>query len=134
MPTKSKITAARIEPKPSVSSRLAPLVGGAATAAALLAVIAVVMFRFSRKLPIAKFFSYSSVLIAVLAVVLAGKGVAALQEAGMIGVTPLDSAPRIEILGLYPTLEGLLAQLATLAILLAGFARNRRGPSKLATA
>jgi high-affinity iron transporter len=117
----------------SAEGRLAPLLGGAATAAALLVVIAVLMFRFSRKLPIAKFFAYSSALIAVLAVVLAGKGVAALQEAGMIGVTPLDWAPRVEILGLYPTLEGLLAQAATLAILLVGFARNRRGPGRLAT-
>jgi high-affinity iron transporter len=118
----------------SAEGRLAPLLGGAATAAALLVVIAVLMFRFSRKLPIAQFFAYSSALIAVLAVVLAGKGVAALQEAGMIGVTPLEWAPRVEILGLYPTLEGLLAQLATLLILLAGFARNRRGPRKPATA
>lgn len=117
----------------SAEGRLAPLVGGAATAAALLAAIAILMFRFSRKLPIAKFFSYSSALIAVLAVVLAGKGVAALQEAGMIGVTPLGWAPRIEILGLYPTLEGLLAQAATLVILLIGFGRNRRGAGKLAT-
>ena len=92
------------------------------------------MFRFSRRLPIAKFFSYSSALIAVLAVVLAGKGVAALQEAGMIGVIPLRWAPRIAILGLYPTVEGLLAQAATLAILLVGFGRNRRASNRLATA
>ena len=50
------------------------------------AVIAVAMLRFSRRLPIGKFFAYSSALVAVLAVVLAGKGVAALQEAGLIGV------------------------------------------------
>jgi high-affinity iron transporter len=118
----------------SAEGRLAPLLGGAAAASALLVVIAVLMFRFSRKLPITKFFAYSSALIAVLAVVLAGKGVAALQEAGMIGVTPLDWAPRVEILGLYPTLEGLLAQVATLAILLVGFARNWRGSRTLATA
>jgi high-affinity iron transporter len=118
----------------SAEGRLAPLIGGAAAAAALLVVIAVVMFRFSRKLPITKFFAYSSALIAVLAVVLAGKGVAALQEAGMIGVTPLDRAPRMEILGLYPTMEGLLGQAATLAILLVGFARNRRGAGRPATA
>ena len=118
----------------SAEGRLAPLLGGAAAAAALLALIAILMFRFSRKLPIAKFFSYSSALIAVLAVVLAGKGVAALQEAGMIGVAPLGWAPRVEILGLYPTVEGLLAQAATLAILLAGFTRNRRGAARLATA
>jgi high-affinity iron transporter len=118
----------------SAEGRLAPLLGGAAAAAALLAVIALVMFRFSRKLPIGKFFSYSSALIAVLAVVLAGKGVAALQEAGMIGVTPLDWAPRVEILGVYPTLEGLMAQAATLLVLLTGFARNRRDAGRLATA
>lgn len=118
----------------SSDGRLWPLIGGAAAAAALLAVIAVLMLRFSRKLPIAKFFAYSSALVAVLAVVLAGKGVAALQEAGMIGVSPLDWAPRIEILGLYPTAEGLLAQAATLAILLIGFSRNRRGGQRLAAA
>ena len=79
------------------------LLGGIAVAAALLALIAWAMLRFSRKLPIAKFFQYSAALIAVLAVVLAGKGVAALQEAGMIGVTPLAGFPRSPILGLYPT-------------------------------
>ena len=46
------------------------------------------MLKFSQRLPIGKFFAYSSALVAVLAVVLAGKGVAALQEAGLIGVTP----------------------------------------------
>ncbi len=118
----------------SAEGRLAPLIGGAAAAAALLVAIAILMFRFSRKLPIAKFFAYSSALVAVLAVVLAGKGVAALQEAGMMGATPLGWAPRVEILGLYPTVEGLLAQVATLIILLAGFARNRRGAHRLAAA
>ena len=118
----------------SAEGRLAPLIGGAAAAAALLVVIAVLMFRFSARLPIGKFFTYSSALIAILAVVLAGKGVAALQEAGLIGVRPVGWAPRVEILGLYPTLEGLGVQAATLLILLAGFARNRRGAGKLAAA
>ncbi len=60
-------------------------------------------------------------LIAVLAVVLAGKGLAALQEAGMIGVTPLAGFPRSPLLGVYPTLETLLAQGAMIALLAAGF-------------
>ncbi|HEX8574070.1 MAG TPA: cytochrome c/FTR1 family iron permease [Allosphingosinicella sp.] len=118
----------------SSDGRLGALIGGGAAALVVLGVVAMLMLRFSRKLPISKFFAYSSALVAVLAVVLAGKGVAALQEAGMIGVTPLGGAPRVEILGLYPTLEGLLAQAATLIVLLAGFARNRRGGRKLATA
>jgi high-affinity iron transporter len=117
----------------SSEGRIGALVAGAASGLALLAFIAILMLRFSRKLPIAKFFSYSSILIAVLAVVLAGKGVAALQEAGLVGVIPVRWAPRFEILGLYPTVEGLLAQAATFAILLAGFGRNRRGVNRLAT-
>ena len=43
-----------------------------------------------------------------------------LQEAGLLGISPVAAAPRIEILGLYPTLEGLAAQAATLVV--AGFA------------
>ncbi|HEU4705168.1 MAG TPA: iron permease, partial [Sphingomicrobium sp.] len=101
---------------------------------ALLATIAIAMFRFSARLPIGKFFAYSSALIAVLAVVLAGKGVAALQEAGLLGVSPLAGAPRVEILGLYPTLEGLGAQAATLLVLLIGFGWNRRTRRPLAVA
>lgn len=118
----------------SAEGRIGALVAGAAAGLALLALIAVLMLRFSRRLPIAKFFSYSSALIAVLAVVLAGKGVAALQEAGMIGVTPVRWSPRIAMLGLYPTVQGLVAQVATLCVLLAGFGRNRRGTNRLAPA
>src|SRR6185369_15398435 len=101
------------------------LVAGALSGAVLLAGIAIAMLKFSQRLPISKFFAYSSALVAVLAVVLAGKGVAALQEAGLMGVTPVD-VPRISMLGLFPTREVVFAQLATLAILFAGFAWNRR--------
>jgi high-affinity iron transporter len=118
----------------SAEGNIGALVAGGAAGLVLLAVIAVAMFRFSAKLPIAKFFAYSSALIAVLAVVLAGKGVAALQEAGLLAITPIAAAPRIDILGLYPTLEGLAAQAATLLILLLGFAWNRRESRRLAVA
>lgn len=101
------------------------LIAGALSGAVLLAGIAIAMLKFSQRLPISKFFAYSSALVAVLAVVLAGKGVAALQEAGLMGVTPVD-VPRISMLGLFPTREVVFAQLATLAILFAGFAWNRR--------
>ena len=118
----------------SAEGNVGALVAGGVAGLVLLAAIAIAMFRFSAKLPIAKFFAYSSALIAVLAVVLAGKGVAALQEAGLLGITPVAAAPRIEILGLYPTLEGLAAQAATLLILLLGFAWNRREGRRLAVA
>ena len=104
----------------------AALLGGAAVAIVLLAIIAVAMLRFSRKLPIGKFFAYSALLIAVLTVVLAGKGVAALQEAGLFGVTPVAGVPSVPILGIFPTAEALGAQVAAIAALLIGFAWNRR--------
>ena len=101
------------------------LIAGALSGAVVLAGIAVAMLKFSQRLPIGKFFAYSSALVAVLAVVLAGKGVAALQEAGLVGVTP-EALPRIPVLGIFPTREGVAAQLLTLLVLLAGFAWNRR--------
>ena len=103
----------------------AAMLAGIAVASALLALIAWAMLRYSRKLPIAKFFQYSAALIAVLAVVLAGKGFAALQEAGFIGVTPLAGFPRSPILGLYPTVETLAAQAIMALLLAAGFFRSR---------
>jgi high-affinity iron transporter len=102
------------------------LLAGAAVAIVLLAAIALAMLRFSRRLPIAKFFSYSSALIAVLTVVLAGKGVAALQEAGLFGVTPLPGVPTVSILGVFPTAEALGAQVLSLLALLIGFGWNKR--------
>ena len=59
--------------------------------------------------------------MAVLAVVLAGKGVAALQEAGLLDIQPLHNLPRIEMLGLYPTVEGVFSQLFTLISIVLGF-------------
>jgi high-affinity iron transporter len=104
----------------------ATILAGALSAAALLAVIAWAVLRYSRTLPIGKFFAYSAILIAILAVVLAGKGVGALQEAGMIPVTPLAGAPRITLLGLFPTAEAVAAQLLTVAATLLGFRAARK--------
>lgn len=103
----------------------AVLAGGATAMLALLAVAAV-MLRYGRVLPIGKFFACSSVLIALLAVVLTGKGVAALQEAGYLPIHPLASFPRIEILGMFPTCEGIIAPLAMVLFLAIGFGYNHR--------
>ena len=99
----------------------ATILAGALVGAALLGAIAWAMLRLSRTLPIALFFRYSAILIAVLAVVLAGKGVGALQEAGLVGVTPVPGAPRIPSLGLFPTAQALGAQLLMAVALTVGF-------------
>lgn len=103
------------------------LLAGAGAAVGLLALIAWAMLRFSTRLPITKFFAWSAILIAVLTVVLAGKGVAGLQEAGIIGVQPWAWVPRIEVLGLFPTMQTVLAQAIAVAILVIGFWWNGRG-------
>ena len=97
------------------------ILAGAAAAIVLLAIIAVAMLRFSRTLPITLFFRYSALLIAVLAVVLIGKGVGALQEAGLVPVTALAGIPRVTLLGLFPTVEAVGAQLLMIAALAVGF-------------
>jgi high-affinity iron transporter len=101
------------------------VVAGALAGAAALLVVAFAMLRLSQKLPVGKFFKYSSVLIAILAVVLAGKGVAALQEAGLIGVAPLGGVPRISVLGIFPTGQVIAAQVATVIALIVGFKWNQ---------
>lgn len=102
------------------------ILAGALSACAALAVIAWAMLRYSRRLPIGKFFTYSSWLMAVLTVVLAGKGIAALQEAGIVSIAPLRSVPRISLVGLFPTTQTVAAQVLMIAALAIGFALNRR--------
>jgi len=107
------------------------LLAGIAAGVGVLGIIAWVLLKTSRRLPLGLFFSASSILIAILAVVLTGKGVAALQEAGWVAVSTV-SVPRIELLGVFPTWQSLLAQVFVLTLLVAGFAfnalRTRHGP------
>jgi high-affinity iron transporter len=108
----------------------AMMLAGAGSASALLAAIAWAMLRYSRKLPIGTFFRYSSWLMAILTVVLAGKGVAALQEAGWIGIAPLGSI-RLPIVGLFPTFQSLATQVVVVLALILGFAATRAPRSRL---
>ena len=98
-----------------------PIIAGSGAAVLLLAAIAWAMLRYSRKLQIRKFFAYSSALMIVLTVVLTGKGVGALQEAGMLDITPLRDFPRISMLGIFPALQPILAQVLVVAVIGLGF-------------
>lgn len=97
---------------------------GFAVAVLLLAVMAWVLLKTSARMPVGQFFSISAVVVAVLAVVLAGKGLAGLQEAGWIGVTPVPLL-RVELLGVYPSLQTVMGQVLVAVIALLGFTRNR---------
>ena len=53
-----------------------------------------------------------------MAIVFAGRGVFELQESGLIGLTPVAGVPRIPVLGLFPSVETLIAQGVLVAALL----------------
>jgi high-affinity iron transporter len=106
------------------------LLGGGAAVAAL-AVLAWAMLSYSQRLPISQFFAFSSFLMVILAIVLTGKGIAALQEAGVVATRTL-SLPRFTWLGLYPTLQGVGSQLVAMLLLIAGFAWNRQSAKRAA--
>lgn len=102
------------------------MLAGAGSAVLLLGLIAWAMLRYSRDLPIAKFFAYSAWLMALLTIVLAGKGVAALQEAGIVDIAPLGGGIRVSVLGIFPTVQSMGAQLLMLVAVAGGFILNRR--------
>ena len=56
------------------------------------------------------FFAVTSAFLYYMAFVFAGKGMAELQEGGLIGTTIVPWAPRLPALGIYPTVESLSAQ------------------------
>ena len=101
------------------------IIAGLVAGSVVLAAVAYWMLRMTKRLPIGRFFSISSILIAILAVILVGKGVAALQEAGWVSQA-LVQAPRIEWLGVYPSWQSLLAQLLVAAVATIGFIVNAR--------
>jgi high-affinity iron transporter len=84
----------------------------------LLAVVYVAINRFGVRLPLKPFFATTSAFLYLMAFVFAGKGVAELQAGRVVSMTYLPGAPRFPLLGIYPTLETLLAQgvLAGLAL------------------
>lgn len=96
------------------------ILAGLAAGVGLLAVVAWALLRAGMRLPIGTFFSASAVLIAILAVVLAGKGIAALQEAGWISQRVI-AGPRIDWLGVFPTVQSLSAQVAMALVATVGY-------------
>jgi high-affinity iron transporter len=98
----------------------------------LLAVVYVGLERIGLRVPMAKFFLVTGGFLYAMALVFAGRGIAELQEAGLVPLTPVGWAPRIETLGIFPTVESLAAQGVFVALLVYAIAvtwmrrRNRR--------
>lgn len=101
------------------------VLSGIATAAVLLAVIAWVILKYSVRLPIGPFFGVTSGLLAFLAVVFAGNGIAALQEAGVIEADRINFIT-VPLLGIHPTMQGISTQAIVLALVVIGIWMSRR--------
>jgi FTR1 family protein len=93
---------------------------GFAAGLAALAAVWVAMSRLGVRVPIRPFFLLTGGFLYLMAIVFAGRGVCELQEAGVVGLTPVAGAPRIPVLGVFPSVETLLAQGILVAALLVG--------------
>ena len=95
-----------------------PIIAGMLAGSLGLVVAYVAISRFGVRLPLKPFFGVTSAFLYYMAFVFAGKGVAELQASGLISTTVVPWAPRVPVLGIYPTLESLLVQGLLLVLLL----------------
>jgi high-affinity iron transporter len=84
---------------------------GALAGTALLIVIVYLLIRLGRRLNPGRVLSLLGGMMCALSIIMTGKGVRSLQEAGAVGQTIIGTL-RIEILGIYPTFETIAAQVA----------------------
>lgn len=105
---------------------------GVLAATVLIVLIAVAFLKYSKMIPVRKLFLYSSFVIVLLAIMLMGKGIHALQECGYIAVTSMPSFLRAEWLGIYPTVQTIGAQVALIILIIfIYFFQQRRGRAEL---
>ncbi len=102
------------------------VIGGFLFGIAVLSILAWGMFKYSIKLPIARFFSTTTYLLLGLSFILMGKAVSALQEAAVIGISPLPITVEFDWIGVGSTWEGIMAQLTILVLFIAYIYRSRR--------
>jgi high-affinity iron transporter len=95
-----------------------PLAMGIVAGSIALAVVFTLFYRFGVKIPLRPFFSVTSVLLYYMAFVFMGKGIKELQEGNLIPLSAIRGFPAVEWLGLYPSWQGVAAQIALLVLLL----------------
>jgi high-affinity iron transporter len=91
------------------------------------------LLRYSTRIPVRTLFAFSAIVMALLAVILTGKGLHALQETGALTVTTALVPLRIETLGLFPTYETLVPQLLVLLLIIGLWHFGRRPMSPRAS-
>jgi high-affinity iron transporter len=103
---------------------------GLLTAAVILLGIGWGIFQFGLSLPNKTLFISTSILLAIMSIIFAGQGITSLQKAGVISANKFDFIS-MPMLGIEPTHQTLLAQLAVIGILVLGYlVTARRKPSE----
>ncbi|MEO6446886.1 MAG: FTR1 family protein [Gemmatimonadaceae bacterium] len=87
-----------------------PLLLGIAVGFVALAVIFTLFYRYGVKIPLRPFFAVTSALLYYMAFVFMGKGIRELQEGNVVSITVLPGWPAVEGMGIFPSVETLLAQ------------------------
>jgi high-affinity iron transporter len=89
------------------------------------------LIRFgSLKLPLKPFFIGTSILMYLMCIAFAGGGIKELQEADVIGVTPVSFVQSVDILGIYPTVQTLLPQVLLVVLAAVSFIFYRKKSKK----
>jgi high-affinity iron transporter len=108
----------------SEGSHLLPLSLGIVIGGAALAVIFTLFYRFGVRIPLRPFFAVTSGLLYYMAFVFAGKGIRELQEGGAVPITTIHGFPNVEAMGIFNSVETLLAQFVLLALFAFALART----------
>jgi high-affinity iron transporter len=108
----------------SAGSSSVPVIGGIAVGAVGLVAVYFLINQLGLRVAMKPFFAVTGVMLYYMAFVFAGKGIAELQGAGLVPLTVIEQAPRVPMLGIYPTLESLVVQglLVLLAVVAAAWA------------
>ena len=99
-------------------SHLMPVSLGLLAGGGTLAVIFTLFWAFGLRIPLRPFFAVTSALLYYMALVFAGTGIKELQEANILPRTLIPGFPHVELIGLYPTVETLMAQGVLIVLLL----------------
>lgn len=98
---------------------------GVISSLGLLFAVSYFAVRECHRLPISLLFRICSWTMLILAVILAGKGTQSMQEAGIVSVSGLSSWLRLDLLGIYPSMQTLCAQAIVIIVFLSLFVSDR---------
>ena len=87
------------------------IIVGFITGILALAVIYWIFYKYSIKMPVKQFFIGTSAILYFMSFTFMGNGIHELQEGGAISITSLTWAPNFPLLGIFPTLETVIAQI-----------------------